>query len=431
MKNDIVKMGIILVVGIIVGSLLLMVSYLLPAGIIEKNINKSIGIFVKEDKYESDMYNYKNTKLDNFTDAIMLQNASYTGRGSIISKAMNVYRFQNDDEPSNSLILQMQGKKDSISSYDRYWHGYLIILKPLLIIFSYSDVRVINSIVQPLIVLAVAILMMKRNKEKYILPYFISVLVISPMTIAKSLQYSTVFYLFNISMIVMLLYNDKLKEKNRYTLFFLVVGMLTSYFDFLTYPLVTLGMPLMLYFILNPHNEIFAFIKSIINKSITWGVGYVGMWIGKVVIGSILLGRNLFSSAASKFAERTSLEVQTGNVTILSVFERNLLRLVNKPYLLLALCIVLYVIYRMIKTNYKFSKKGFISFIPYFIISIMPFAWYVVASNHSYIHSWFTYRVMMITVFSLLSYVATMFSCVGGKNEKSKRKENSRFDTVL
>ncbi len=31
-----------------------------------------------------------------------------------------------------------------------------------------------------------------------------------------------------------------------------------------------------------------------------------------------------------------------------------------------------------------------------------PFLWYIVAQNHSIVHSWMTYRVMAISVFSVL-----------------------------
>lgn len=397
MLKKIIRIASILIIGIILGGLFLILSYLLPSNVIEKNIAKSIEIFEKEEKYESDIYGYRNTKLDNFTDAIMLQNASYTGNESLIDKAMNVYRYNNDDDPGKSLINQINNKNNEKIDYSRYWHGYLIILKPLLLLFSYNDIRFINTIIQPLLVLSIVYLMIKKKKENYIIPYVISILMISPNTIAKSMQYSTIFYLFNLAMLFMLLYNDKLK--NKYPYFFLIMGMLTSYFDFLTYPLATLGMTLITYFILNNEKKLSNNIKTIILLSFMWGIGYIGMWVGKLVLGSILLNDNLFSSALERFSTRVSLETTNGSFTIFEVLKRNIYRYVNKPYFLLLLFIIGYTIF---KTKFKIKRETCISIIPFIIISIMPFAWYIVTSNHSYIHCWFTYRTLIITIFSTL-----------------------------
>ena len=46
----------------------------------------------------------------------------------------------------------------------------------------------------------------------------------------------------------MLLFHEKLK--NKYGYFFLIIGMMTSFFDLLTYPVATFGIPIILFFIL-------------------------------------------------------------------------------------------------------------------------------------------------------------------------------------
>lgn len=418
MLKKTIKILSILITGILVGGLLLILSYTLPSKTIEKNISKSIEIFKKEEKYESDIYGYIGTNLDNFTDAIMLQNASYTGDETIVDKAMNVYRYQNDENPGDSLIEQINNNNKEKVAYSRYWHGYLIILKPLLTIFSYNDIRFINTIIQPLLIISVAYMLLKRKKDNYIIPYIISILLINPNTIAKSLQYSTIFYLFNIGMLVMLIFSDKLKSKNAYPYFFLIMGMVTSYFDFLTYPLATLGMTLITYFLLNNEKKVSKSIKNMIIMCFMWGIGYIGMWIGKLVLGSILLNDNLFSSAFEKFLTRTSLETANETFSILEVIKRNIYRYVNKPNLILLLIIIGYTIY---KTKLKINKQILVKVIPYLIISLMPFAWYIVASNHSYVHCWFTYRTLIVTIFGGLCIIQELiYGSKENKNEKQK-----------
>lgn len=426
MLKNIFKVILIMIIGITVGTILLVGVHFLPMGRIMKNVNNSIDLFRSEETYKKVIYGYDNTQLDNYTDALMIQNASYDGKENVIDKAMSTYRYLNHKDQRISLIKQSENQKKKKMTYERYWHGYLVILKPMLMLFSYNDLRIVNTALQLLLVTGIVYLLIKKNKGIYVLPYIISIIAISPITIVQSLQFSTILYISNISMIIMLLFNDKLKEKRRYMYFFLIIGMSTSYFDFLTYPLATLGMPIVLYFILNSSKDLVENIKFIICISIIWGIGYVGMWIGKLIIGSILVNRNFFTSAIEKFKYRSSFDVTYKKITIFEVIKINLKHILIKPYIVLALLLIVYVIYKMIAGKFKFTKEKWLALIPYMIISIMPFVWYVVASNHSYIHSWFTYRDLMITIFALSSYIAYLFE--KDKYGKLKKEKSKTID---
>ena len=80
--------------------------------------------------------------------------------------------------------------------------------------------------------------------------------------------------------------------------------MATGYFDFLTYPITALGLPLTMYLLLENDNKGKA--KKVIIYSIVWGTGYIGMWTAKWAIGSLILQENVFKSAISQAVVRTS-----------------------------------------------------------------------------------------------------------------------------
>ena len=417
MKNFL-KILLILFISTIVGFLLLLIAYALPAGRIEKNLEKSLTIFENEETYERDIYNYDNTQLDNFTDAIMLENASYIGDQSIVDKAINVYKYNNHSDPRESLILQLKNKEHkTLSPYSRYWHGYLVLLKPFLLFFSYNDFRYINIIAGSLLVAFIIYMMQKKKLDSYILPYLISILLINPSTIFRSLQYSTIFYLFNISVLLLLLFDDKLKK--RYIYYFLFVGILTSYFDFLTYPAATLGMPLILCIILNSDLKWLEKIKMIIKNSFFWGVGYAGMWICKFILGTCLFGTEILKSSMNQIKIRTSFETQYESITIKEIFKRNILKYNTKISLIIFALFLAYIIYKIIKYKIKFNKKMLLDLLPYLLICLIPFAWYVALSNHSYIHNSFTYRTLIITIFAGLSGIIYIL-------EKNRRSKNER-----
>ena len=66
------------------------------------------------------------------------------------------------------------------SNYGRYWHGYLAVFKPMLSIFTYEQLRVVNAVWVAALGLTVAALMWRRGLRRYILPFAVTVLLFDP-----------------------------------------------------------------------------------------------------------------------------------------------------------------------------------------------------------------------------------------------------------
>ena len=70
-----------------------------------------------------------------------------------------------------------------------------------------------------------------------------------------------------------------------------ISGGLTAYFDFLTTPLISVLLPIIVYTAVNNENkttlkeEIFKLFKNLL----AWGFGYLGLWASKWVIADVLL----------------------------------------------------------------------------------------------------------------------------------------------
>ena len=379
MKKKISKTLLIILCSIVAGFLLLLIAYLLPTDGMKNNVEQSTVILNSEGKYKRVIDGLEYTTLDNFTDSLMLSNAIYDGNENIIDKSMSVYRYEIDDinkssEPIESLNNIFTNKlPQTKTTYSRYWHGYLIILKPILMLLDYQNIRVINGAVQLLLVILISILLYKKKKEKYILPYVLSIIMLSPFTIMMSLQYSTIFYISNISLIALLLLDDRLKTNKSYIYYFLIIGIITSYFDFLTYPLVALGFPLIMYFILRDEKSFKTNIKDIIVNSFMWGLGYLSMWIGKIIVGSLLTSENVFKSALGAFESRTSLEAYEQSINFTKVVKENLKYVVNEPYVLMILIFLVVSVTVFILNKNKINKEKLLKIIPFIIISFMPY----------------------------------------------------------
>lgn len=52
------------------------------------------------------------------------------------------------------------------------------------------------------------------------------------------------------------------------------------------------------------------------------------------------------------------------------------------------------------------DKKMYLKNIHFLLIAIIPFVWYMVLANHSYVHYWFTYRELAIFIFAILVWLS-------------------------
>lgn len=189
---------------------------------------------------------------------------------------------------------------------------------------------------------------------------------------------------------------------------FLLAGMATSYFDFLTYPFVSLGLPLIVFLSYLDCEKLTRKFFYIILCSAQWCIGYVGMWAGKWILGSILVpeGGSL-TVAISSILYRGS-NMSSDDQTVLTVFNvtlENLYVYLRWPVMILIGTTFIYLIWKIIK-NKNFVKNRLLLVTPYLLICTYPFIWYMIAKNHSYEHSFMAYRELAIATFAGLCMLA-------------------------
>lgn len=390
----------ITIVMCMLGYFLLVVVYCIPSRFMEKHTADSYPIFLEEGVYPV-LTGIKTSQLDNSTDALMLLVASYPNSENAWKAAASVerYRVEGKDPVETLLyIYDEMGSDLEHTSYSRYWHGYLVLLKPLLSMFNYGQVRFIIMLFQlSLFLVIVAKLTMKR--KELIFPLFFMWIFMNPIATMCSLQFNNVTILTFIAVVLVIHFEERWKgDLNKWELLFLVIGALTSYFDLLTYPLLTLGIPLLLWLSFYNSVSFSTKMEGIIFISIFWAIGYGGMWAGKWIIGSIVTGENVIQNAVEFMQVRTSsLVTEKRGVTYWEVIKRQLL--ISWRYVLTACLLAFILILHKIR---KSEKIDFISFLPYVLVGAYPLIWYGVLKNHSYIHAFFTYRELSISIVAFL-----------------------------
>ena len=225
---------------------------------------------------------------------------------------------------------------------------------------------------------------------------------------------------------IMLLYGwSYWREGDKYIYLFFLSGIATAYFDLLTYPMVSLGIPLIIFTCLQYHDGIVCSIKKmgilLISLIVIWGIGYSAMYIGKWITAELITGYDVIDNAQKQLGHRMS-HVGSDNlssakqITLISTIFINLRALLGN-YFMIPVLITFIVSIGIGVWNYTSTIKQHLysehrsSYIKYLLllglISLLPFMWYIAFQNHSYVHNFFTYRELVIFVFGIGCLITT------------------------
>ncbi len=398
-----------LLAGLMAGTALMLWAYMLPTEPMRENVARSSSLFDLEGTYPELVKGYSYTRLDNFTDSIMLGAAIYDGEEPLTEQAMQNFHIDSMELPP---VLALTNYANQVTAYEyykvaygRYWHGYLVPLKLLLLVFDYGDIRILNFFLQNFLLCIVLGMLVRTEKKKYTPAYLAAVFTLNPLTTALSLQFSAVYYIILISSLCMIRAGREGKaEDGRTDNLFFFTGMATSYFDFLTYPIAGAGILLVLYLNLQEGRIDKRQIKAGIKKLLLWGFGYGGMWAGKWLIGSLLTGTDFFRNAWEQSLFRTSAE----NCTRIGAVCKNIGVFLKWPFLLVFLTMAFCYFMKFRKAN-KLRKflwhKEKTAVCAYMAVACLPVGWLCIMTNHSWEHYWFTFRTFSVTCFAVGSLV--------------------------
>lgn len=391
--------------------LLIVLSYKLPFEPIKENVRESLSLLNEEGVYPQFFEGGGNSQLDNYTDALILSEAMCVGEGTI-KDAMLGCAYRGDNDTILSLNMYFEEGNHHTVNVTHYWHGNLTVIRPLLMLFNYSQIRVINLVGLSIMLCSILYLMYsKKIDTKYIVAFVLSLLFINGWIFPFSIQFSCMFYITFAEIILVLKYNDYFKVNNRYYVFFMLSGLFTSYFDYLTVPVVSLGMPLIFLSLINEDDIDQKFAVKAFIYCLLWAMGYFGMWLAKWVIATVVLGDNYVLKGMSSFLSRAASETHLGEATPWSAVKRNLDRpsgIAYRVFFVVSVGLFLWGLWKV----YKKEKKSLInkSLLFYVPVIFMPMVWYIFLKNHSYIHAFFTYRGLIISVFGILVLLLRVIS---------------------
>lgn len=371
----------------------------IPRTAIEENVLSSSDLLLEEGDYPYKFRDYSIFYLDNFTDALMLNISVSADNSHPLNAAMMCYYYGATAWSEGENLKKSASKHlDYLEKnlYGRYWQGYQVILRPLLCFFDLSCIRQINVMLMWLLVAYCLYLVGTKIGCIESLLLLFALLRVNLPIIPYSLQYSNCFYQMLFYCIILLNFPFFSNRIINWALTFFAIGGLTEFFDFLTTPQVTLGIPLILTILAyNYERPYFRFFVA----SFCWAFGYGLLWASKWVLGYCLTGFDFLSNASSAAKERISDSIGTTRITFEYLFSRKISSLELYVWLILVLLVIGIVVWALRQPNGPLRLKRYSWLL---LVALIVPVWYVILLNHTVEHLWFTRRALLVTLFALL-----------------------------
>lgn len=361
---------------------LMVLSYTIPIEKIAVNLHYSLETIASETKRWSVMGEFKGTKLDTFTDNLIFNKLTNQEELSAIQAAM----WNN--------------------GYERYWLGDIAVLRPMLMFMSYKHIRYLNIFLVFIVFYFSMTKVEKAISRTYAYLLMTMLLLIHFWIFPLSLQYTPVFIISLLGIMAVIAIHQRYGYRlSKMVLLFFTIGSVTNFFDLLTVPLLTFAFPWMIYFVLvNQHHR--RHFKHNLSETVilgwTWFMGYGLTWASKWSIGSVILKENSFANVANQIALRTG--GKTDEVLDAIEIIKNMWKILLPKTAMIILVIWLIILLVKSFKGVK-SHQHWLSTTPLLMVALVPFVWVFILKNHNFHHAYFTYRLFIITLFSVYTYL--------------------------
>lgn len=385
----------------------------IPKKYIEVNMRQSAEFYKKKNGMHYLIQDREYSRAHYYADSMILNIIYNLDETKPIESVLmgRYYEFQRFDI-NDDFISTVFSQKEANQEYLRYWHGSILILKPLLVFFDIEFIYELNKWIL-YILMGILFLNLYKKDEKVAFTYLIGMIMTAFYIVPYCFEYSWTYYIMLISSILVI--KNINKEYDYFYRMFFINGILTCFFDFLSTEIVTLFVPLifMLYFKYK-NGSIKGFKDCIIivfKSCLLWSISYVFMWLSKWILTSLILDINAFAYVKNNFMLRINglQGLSNGKELYYTSFSRNINNVFpfcffeNKIIIGLVFCLVLLFI------DWKNIKKKWFSLI-LLLLSMTPYIRYLILANHSYRHAFFTFRIQIIFIICIGLIISECFN---------------------
>ena len=324
---------------------------------------------------------------------------------------------------NDQMMLNMAVRHDKnalraamFPTYFRYWHGYVLFLRPLLCFFPLPGLWLLAVLLlTPLLLVCLRTVRLRLGADcaamlavtfiatyVWVIPFALSYIPVCVVTLAE------------------LILACRLRKECLPYMFFIGAS-LVNFTDFLTFPLVSLGLPLteaLTAQMKQPGYSMKSGLASVFGNSAAWGAGYALTWMAKWAAAWYVLGGQVFANITSQAVFRSIGNAAHPTSHILAM-TNNLTVLFTVPLsAAAAFAAAALVIMKLrgvplrqhIGNFWLLVKKAKDMTVPLSLVAVSPFIWYLTFANHSQFHARFTFRELAVSIFACLTAANTSIS---------------------
>ncbi len=406
-------------------------STFIPQEAIRSNMEKSADLLCGKDMFFEVIEGIVPTKIDRYADSITLNIAWNLGGEDHLENSL-LCEFLSSDLINENINFR-SSVTGEISEYQytqqylRYWHGSSSLMRFMHLFMSLKEIYITNGAI--ILALAGINILVFIRKKKYCcaVAFSAGLVATSSFFVPLSLEYTWVYIvMLTVTLLVslMLYGNDNkrsIDQRLSTGVYIIFIGaMVVNFLDFLTAETLTLTVPLLIVMrnmkkektgnnISNGYDgEIFTTVFCIIS----WGIGYIGTWVSKWLISSIVLEESVLPYITGHITERLGGEIYGDTVSqagqVFGAIGRNIINLFPVGYGAPGIVGTLIIVIVLTYITFVYRKKDFDRkrIILYALIGLIPYIRYLVLHNHSYIHRFFTCRAQMATVMAVILIIA-------------------------
>ncbi len=400
--------------------ILLIASALIPQSAIKNNMETSAEYLNSKPVFFYMGDTIAGGKIDRYADSILLNIANaYDAEHPIESTMWSSYYFTPYQNENANLYDAVTQNLEPNKQYLRYWHGSNVFVRLLLLLFSIDKIYIFHAVVLGVEILWLMFELIRRKGYIPAIGLVLSLFSVGIWYVPFSLEYTWMFMLMFPASAIALYLSDHHKQE-WYGIFFIIIGVLTNFLDFLTTETLPCFVPLLL-ILWQDGREISAQtfkdqFKAAIRYIICFFAGYAGMWILKWIMASAVLHINALDYVTEHISERldgTHVGIEGLNQfqIVFSAIFRNLFALLPSGFgvtgIVISVVLLIMVAYHCFVYAKQSYNKGLIGV--YIIIALLPYIRYLVLHNHSMIHYFFTYRAQFATLMAIALIVNESF----------------------
>lgn len=347
---------------------------------------------------------------DNYADAILLNILWNIDSSHPVYSSLDTKYYSGEELGVNyGLYAALNGVAPD-TDYSRYWHGSVIFIRPLMAFMSARGVKAVGLAAVIILAAVCCGILVKKRQCFAAAALAVSLCCVHVWNVGMSLEYIPMFI---VTMAMCILYVLLEKKGDIYvTVLSVIGGAAAAFFDFLTAETLSILLPLLLVVIIRYSDDRLEEngLPLVIKSGCCWGAAYLMTFIVKWAAASAVTGENKFVSAIHSAEVRIDGETDMSlPMQIISAPLANLSTLFGGDVRVdggrIALGLILTVLISGSICLLLGSKKPPKADITIAVLGLVPYLRYIVLSNHSYLHEYFTYRAQAATVMALCALV--------------------------